>query len=359
MRKKGEGLAMGTLITIIIAILGFLVLLGFFVYYQLNWSGRINEEVCHQSVIYRATAPTVGGINQYIPLKCQTQKFCITTGLIGGECEEFKNTEGVARVKVSSGVDGKRQIEKFMTQEMIDCWSMMGEGKVEVFGDWLADYAIKGIGSSCVVCSRIAFDKTSLDEAKVPYKEINVLTYMRTHKVPGKEYTYFDYLSSQNGKMSFNNLQQEAFPVVPIEEVYKDGKFVIPEQTDFRQATLPTSKDQEINELGIMFMQVSSPSGTDVLKNYLQAMELNAVGSFILAPRLTVLALKSPVTWIVLGVFAVYVGTTVVSNQAFAVGHCADLETKDGAKRGCSAVRIVDYGQEDLKQYCSIIESIP
>ncbi|GEM_PF-3471325 len=359
MRKKGEGIATSTLVIIVIAILGFLILLAFFVRYHLNWSGRIDEEICHQSVIYRATMPKELGAREYIPLKCNTQKFCITTGLIGGECEEFKNTQNVAKVRVKAGEEGRRQIEKFMTQEMIDCWSMMGEGKVEVFGNWLADYAVDNVGSSCVVCSRIAFDKTRLEADGVPYQQIDVLTYMKTHKVAGKDYTYYDYLSSQNGKMTFNNAQQDPFPVVAIEDIKNQDEYVDPSTIDFQQATLQPMEKQDIKELGIMFMQVSTPSGDEVFGKYLTVLGFNSVGSFILAPRLTVLALRSPVTWVVLGAFAIYQTGTFYSNQAFAVGHCADIETKDTAKRGCSVVRIVDYEKEDLKQYCSIIESIP
>src|SRR5437870_2209441 len=85
MNKKGE-MTTTQIITFIILIVGFAIII--FVLWQIGFSGRIDRDTCHTSVVFRATLPSIGGAQEYVPLKCQTQKYCITSGLIGGNCEE-------------------------------------------------------------------------------------------------------------------------------------------------------------------------------------------------------------------------------------------------------------------------------
>ena len=103
MKKKRFGkkaLVLSTVIGLIILILGFAILL--FAYYQLNWTGNVDKQICHQSVVYRATLPAFAGAKEYVPLKCKAQKICITSGFIGGKCSEFTNTPGVNYIKVKT-----------------------------------------------------------------------------------------------------------------------------------------------------------------------------------------------------------------------------------------------------------------
>jgi len=69
--KKGS-MTMSMLVTIIILVIGFVIVFYFFVMF--DWTGRVDKEVCHQSVIYRATLPSVAGMKGYVPLKCKTNK---------------------------------------------------------------------------------------------------------------------------------------------------------------------------------------------------------------------------------------------------------------------------------------------
>ena len=127
-KKEGKKGALATdwLITIIIVIFSLTVLLIF--YYNIWPSYKpIDRDVCKQSVIIRATMPDI--VQSYIPLKCKTNKVCITssTGFLGlgrGNCQEFVGEQGVETVKVKSEAD----IEKTYADEILDCWLMMGEG---------------------------------------------------------------------------------------------------------------------------------------------------------------------------------------------------------------------------------------
>ena len=76
MNKKGE-LTTGQIISIVLVLLGFAILL--FVWWQLNWTGKIDRDTCHTSVVFRATLPSIGGVQEYVPLKCKAEKVCISS----------------------------------------------------------------------------------------------------------------------------------------------------------------------------------------------------------------------------------------------------------------------------------------
>ncbi len=108
-----------------------------------------------------------------------------------------------------------------------------------------------------------------------------------------------------------------------------------------------------------MFMQISAPTNWDVFTNYLNKLGITSLGSFVLAPSVTTAVFSSPFTWVILATFGVYQQGVASANNAASLGYCGDVETSQKAKTGCSVVRMVDYGKEDLKKYCSIVESIP
>ena len=68
-KMKGE-ITTSQLVTIVLFILGFAILL--FALYELIWKGDLDKQVCHQSVILRATMPDIA--KGYVPLKCKTEK---------------------------------------------------------------------------------------------------------------------------------------------------------------------------------------------------------------------------------------------------------------------------------------------
>lgn len=350
MNKRGE-ISSTTLVTVFLLLIGFAILL--FVILQIGWTGKVDREVCHQSVIYRASLPEIGGVREYVPLKCKTQKICVTSGFFGGECEEYKNAESVWTVKVSKGEEGKTQIEKMIAGEIMDCWATMGEGKVEVFGSWLIDYGVGTVGSSCVICSRIAFDGESLEKAGINVNEINVMKYMYDHAVPDKDISYIDYLSANGGKMSIP--RDKNIEIVDFDDYFNGKSDPETETIEIFQ----TSGQDEINEIGIMFMQISTPTKTDVFKRYVEGIVGGFGGSFVLAPSITATAVKSPTTWIILAAFGVYQQGNTWSNRAITAGYCGDVSSGENARQGCSVVRVIDYGKEDISKYCSIVESIP
>ena len=132
MTKRAE-LSTSMLITIVILIIGFGILLFFF--WQISFSQQVDKEACHTSIIFRATLPAFGGVKALVPLKCKTEKICITSRFFGQNCDSLKGTKGVTKMKVSKTSD----IEKVMAQSIVECWEMTGEGKVAVFSQWYAE----------------------------------------------------------------------------------------------------------------------------------------------------------------------------------------------------------------------------
>ena len=348
--KKGSMTAK-QLVTIILLIAGFAIL--FLVFSQINWTGEIDREVCHQSVILRATMPTVG--QALVPLKCRTSKICVTSGLIGGKCEdEFTNTKGITKAKVTE----VKQVEKLISQEIVGCWSMMGEGKVSLFSQyWAETFGVGGVYPTCVICSRIAFDK----ELDLDLEEMNVLKYMREHKIPNGNVSYYEYLTKEGGKISVGDLL-----VVKdiVEEETEEGKKLIAGE-DLKEITPGVLLEGDKEELAILFMQISAPSHKDSFLNLGQAaLGIGIAGGYFAGPSAVISGIKAVGLkggLIALGVAIIGVGAqqiSVAKSRGVTAGYCGDISVGQEARNGCSVVRTVNYNKEDIKRYCSVIDSI-
>ncbi|MDO8517629.1 MAG: hypothetical protein Q7S33_05905 [Nanoarchaeota archaeon] len=393
MKKRAE-LTSTQLVTIILLLMGFAILV--FVFFSFDWNLNSKKQVCHESVVYRGIIPGIAGAKTLMPLKCETEKVCITSGLIGGKCtDEFDIASGVTKVKVSNPT----QIEKAIAENFVDCWSMMGKGKLSLFQQyWAETYGLGGVYPTCVVCSRIAFDSKKLEEAGITNDDlakIDVMGYMRTHLIPGGSITYYDYLLNGSADMSEEMFTPLIVPADSPQSLEAESKLGI----DRSEIDLNGESIQEIvedkpgSQIAIVFMQISAPSQGDVLKNVLSAAGAvagisfyNKPGSFI--GRATIpnpkgvfnekaLRMINPTTGrfisstvkvfkigaltkiLFFGTLAAVTGSQAVTayNRAVSAGYCGDVSTGSEARDGCSVVRIMNYNEEDLSRYCSVIES--
>jgi len=377
--NKKADLPSGFTVMIIILVIGFGILLFFLV--RFLWQERIDREVCHQSVIFRATASGISEmVEDYIPLKCKTAKYCITTGgflgIGGGKCdktykengeekpEAFKGESGITKVKVKSEAKGIKDIERTFAKEIIDCWSMMGEGKVNLFTQYMAKkFGIGGVVSSCVICSRIAFDEKNLKDAKIDLTKIDVQSYMRDYKAPDKEVSYLQYLAGEGGKISITDslkLKGKEIPKVSIiEKKVKEG-----EKINITEEKLPEGK-QERKEYAVVFMQIIAPKNLEVLKNTGYA-ALGTVGGVgvVSSTAIFMLGKAAVAAWkVLLPIGVLFVGyqqiNVLYQRYYVTAGYCEDVMIGKEKYNGCSVVRVVDYDVAELAKYCSIIESIP
>jgi hypothetical protein len=399
--KKGE-ISTSFVIAMIILVMGFVILLIFF--YNVGGTGQMDKTVCHQSVIFRATLPSL--VEDYIPLKCQTEKICIVPsnflGTNKANCEEFKGEKGILTVKAKN----IQQIEKLYAQKIVECLEMMGEGKVSLFNQYIAkNYGLGKVYPSCVICARIAYDKTAFEKMnkeaeetgklKIDFSKMDVARYMLEHKMPGKNITYFEYVAGENGKVAIKEKLMEGKLVVN-EGKDKEGEVVIkinPPAEDAKEVEsgsvtnkvdVATIKLSELNEdelkqqeelqtkeNAIIFMQISSPEQAKSLANIVKTIAVGGATSYALAPSLTGIAVragvgactKSGVGALVCGGILALVGgaqqSLVAYNRAITSGYCGDISVGTEARSGCSAVRVINYDVADISSYCSVIESIP
>lgn len=358
MNKKKADITSGTLITIILVIIGFVIV--FLFYTQLNLGGTVDRETCHQSVIYRGTLPIVAGAKDFISLKCKTQKVCITSGLIGGNCKEFENAKAVIKVKVKS----KEQIEQYIARDVVDCWRTMGEGKIGLFSQWFTEsYGLGSVYPTCVICSRIAFDDENLRKSGIFIEDIDVMKYMMTHAIPNKNISYFSYLAGEGGKISVPMKTNFEIYDLLLEDKVKSGDVKISDENGIPITVEQAFKEPDNSELTVMFMQISAPTHTGVIKNTAMALGLGLGASYFMAPKTigknAVSLLKSPWAWAILIIAGLYQQNSVAENRAITAGYCGDVSSGGEERDGCSVVRTVNYDIDSLADYCSVIESIP
>ena len=193
MGKKGE-MTSEMIIGLVILVISFVILI--IVFANLYWTPTIDKEACHQSVIFRATAHQITNNPQIIPLKCKTEKICLTNG---GDCIYGKSTkkDPISTVKLSSNSEqAKKEVLDSIANSLLDCHTMLGEGKIQFQpNDWTKQ-------NYCLICSRFALDeKTKVQVSKVTYPEL--YNYMLTKKtLDDKSYLYALYGVSNQDQLS-------------------------------------------------------------------------------------------------------------------------------------------------------------
>ncbi|MBT4166477.1 hypothetical protein HOE04_05545 [archaeon] len=203
-RKKGE-VSTAMIIGLVFLIVSFAVLLIFM--FRIDWFDTIDRETCHQSVIYRSTFKT-GPIegSRVIQLKCQTEKICLS---MSGDCEELSDTKKnpVRKVKLSRDVEkAVEEIKDVFAEEMVNCHSMLGEGKLNFMPH---NWGRKNYG---LICSRIVFD----DSVKNSIESIghgDMYAYLEG-KVASEGKSYLEYLypgwkRSKNSVNLFESFKSE------------------------------------------------------------------------------------------------------------------------------------------------------
>jgi hypothetical protein len=350
LKKKNAEMSSTTLVTVFLAIIGFVIMLFFFG--VLDFGGQSNRDICHQSVVFRGTLPDTLGIQDTMPLKCTTEKVCVRGDkLFGkGKCSDFNNVKEITYVDVSNVND----VEKAIADETLECFNMMGQGELSLFSPgWAAKYGVAGgIQSSCVICSRIAFDEQTLKEKNIDISKRNVLNYMRTHLVPNGNQTYYDYFLKGKANVADNSINNI---IIANPETGEDLSINL---NDFSSEL--TGKE----ELAVLFMQVSAPSSSEVFRNTLTALGIGVGGAAVtIGPAGTIKlvgkCLMNPlICALVAGGSEGVLQGGAAYNRGVAATYCSDVKLGSEAGKGCSIVRTVNYNIDEIKQYCNVIESI-
>ena len=188
MNRKGE-ITTQQIVLLIILLVSFVVIL--FLLFRLSPGKETAAEVCHNSVIMKGT-PGVPADSTV--LKCSREYLCLS---YDGSCDKMTKPQ-IEKVKT------KEEIFSVLATEMVNCWWMFGEGKVDYIGK---DFFLRD--NYCSVCSQIAFDD-SLNKIQGLNNELSkdeLYDYLATTKMPDKEINYAEYLFGTN---DINRLKSEA-----------------------------------------------------------------------------------------------------------------------------------------------------
>jgi hypothetical protein len=149
---KKQGLT-GLIRWLVIALISFLIIL--FLIFTLGWKQQTKAQICHESVVIRASTVVDETHTVDTPLKCETEKICITSG--GRQnCDQDFLGEEYDTMKISGKNKEEKQYatNKIIAEKLEECWWMMGGSqKLKVYG---REAYTK---QHCNICSRIAFSQ--------------------------------------------------------------------------------------------------------------------------------------------------------------------------------------------------------
>lgn len=193
--RKGE-ITSSKLVGIMLLVFGFTILLLIFVP-VLNQS-EVDRQICHESVILRMTLPDDFNLKSLPDLRCSTKKICVTTGFLGyGDCkEDFENGFWHEDIKVNGkGDDLGEEVNAFLAKELKDCWSMMGQGKGQIFTREMRKK------NACSICSRISFDEKL--KGKLGNEIYGLGDYLEEHTLPNSDKTFAKFLSNDLAEANY------------------------------------------------------------------------------------------------------------------------------------------------------------
>lgn len=350
--KRGE-LTSTQLPLLILALVGFVILLVFMYTIFNNQSGT-NDEICRVSVLTRATAPDIA--QSSIPLKCTTDKICISLSGRDSECPQFAG-EKAESIRLSGNPGNladfaamRTTIEQTLANSMYDCWKMMGTGKLDLYGSgWKSLGLASDTGkATCVICTRVALGN---DVVKAGFPEkIQLGDYLKNQKVPPDYQT--SYLEA------FTDNQFDNYPSVQQVDSYLQSNKIL------KDDSVKLSGLQSGNQLAIVFAQNKPTQWDSVAKNWAYGI----FGSMLSAGRI------SGQAGLVLGLaetgVAAYGVANAYSGQHAAVVQCRDVVASEAAvkdsgegdrfRHGCSLIETLPYNVNDINTLCAGgVQSIP
>jgi len=327
MNRKGE-LTSTQIVGIVMLIAGFIVLLLFLptIFDIFGDGGDVDRELCFQSVLARATArelPVAGGsAADAVPLRCTTEKICISGSGRADACEQFAGEENIRVVEIDFDnereiLEAVRVIERESANAMFFCWQMMGEGKLDIFGK---GSTFDNPEPKCVICSRVAIGQDVPDSVK---SRVDVAGYMEKERVPGSSLTYVEFLSDQRTK---------SFPDV---ENFEPGLLT--------------------DQYAFIFGQIKSRETSDALQEVAGGSILIA-GAARATPIVGAVA-KNP--YVIASAAIVGIGAGGVAayeayqGQQIAAGYCGDFTSTAESKKGCSIVTGIKWDASQINGFCT------
>lgn len=209
-REKKEGLiSIETAIVFGVIIVSTIIIFIFL--FRINLGGTSEREVCHTSVVTRASASL---LKESVPVNCKTNYICLSRD---GTCEKMTTPE-------IKKVNTKEEVYEALAEEGANCWWMFGEGKMDYVGTFKTGFTSD---LYCSICSQVGFDdslynlfatnpnivkKADLgipaDYSSFVINKEEFYEYLANTNISGKEITYLDYfLGLKNSELISNALR--------------------------------------------------------------------------------------------------------------------------------------------------------
>lgn len=356
--KKGE-LTSSQITMLVLTIAGFVIILSV-ILFKLDLKNYNEQDLCKLSVLTRATGPEA--TQNYVPLKCVTNKICLTQG--SGNCVESFAGDAYTTIKLPSNEDdAAKEIARVTAEQMYQCWSMMGLGKLDLFGSYKGDRGLKPVKPMCVICGRVAVDK-SVDQSVINNANLDVYEYMKNNEAPGTGLTYLQ---------AYTDVGVNSYPQISSDKVNAVWNKTVT-QVSIDNAENPDFKLPNINyipknrEVALVFSQVKSKSALTALSS-LGKDALVVSGASFVTPAVGGVArslILNPTGATIAGVAAAGVGAYSVYNtwqgQTTAAGYCGQISStsvKEGQLPGCSLVQAVPYDIRNINELCPQIDGNP
>ena len=155
MNKRGD---LASLIKwLVIALVSFFIIL--LLIFNLGWKKQSDIQVCHESAVIRASTIVDETKTIATPLKCKTERICITTD-DKQNCDDNFLGESYDKIEVKGNKNEKQDaINKIIATKLEECWWMLGgHQNLQVYGREVKTKV------HCNICSRIAFSDGVKDE---------------------------------------------------------------------------------------------------------------------------------------------------------------------------------------------------
>jgi len=335
MNTRGE-MTSSEIITFVIAIGGFIVVLVFLAILYDTGKGQDSAELCRLSILTRATS--YDALQATIPLKCATNKICISFSGKKDACSQFVGEEAFP-VQLEK-VTAKDTIERTLTEAMYSCWSVTGKGRLDLFGSAWKDLGLDRENNpelaTCLICSRVAF---APDVPAGLLKQVNLEYYLENTLAPPDYKLPYTEL--------FTDRETRTFPKEKdIEELLKEGQI--------KDSSEGFEGNSAGNQLAIVFAQNKPENWEDVAKNWGLYIMLPSViktpGGF--KAKAFVLAAEAAV--------GAYGAINTVIGAGAAARFCGQFTTTgESGKGGCSLIQAIGYNVKDINSICHTIQSEP
>ncbi len=205
---------------LVIALISFFIIL--FLILTLGWKQQSQIQVCHESVVIRASTVIDDTATVKTPLRCKTEKICITTGN-KQNCDDDFLGETYDKIEVKGNKNEKQDaINKIIATKLEECWWMMGgHQNLNVYGREASTKL------HCNICSRIAFSQQVKDELDNELNGTN--KYLLTHKGQYIDGTYWQFITNNpsNYMEGYDprNEEQDKLEFTPKAVIYSEYNF--------------------------------------------------------------------------------------------------------------------------------------